>query len=429
MRLRNLLQAESFSRKNLGGTLEMAGFILLLFYLIAGVIYSAVLTPKPQLSDAEEYLNLSYNLLDGPGFSLDGIHLTACRPPAYGFFLAAVRALGGRIFSFRVAQFFLLGGTILLLHQLCSGKKMFAGLLIVTSLVICYPVLFYTCTTLYPQTLAGFLFVLALTLTLITPRRPVLNLLTGLSFGALILSVPTFLLTMIVVFGCARFLKMIRWRDILSIGLAASFVVGAWTLRNAACFHRFVPVASNSGLNFLVGNNERAVICEGAASEAMIPYYNTVANLNLDEFQADKFYWHAALSYIENNPSHALIQYSERVLNFFNTTNDYAPENHKEFSAWKQIVMATSYTFLIALLAWRLTATRRFPLTSREKLFLAVYILTAFTSAIFVTRIRLRLPFDYLVIAIIAPYLSQRLEIKAAVAPSSASAESTGNEN
>ena len=411
MRLRDLFQARSFSEKSPGDIFGSAGVLLLLIYLLAGVIYSAVAAPVARFSDEEEYLKLSYNLLHGPGYSMDGVHMTACRPPGYAFFLAGIRAMGGGFFSFRVAQFLLLGATILLLYRLCSERKVFAGLLIVTGLVICYPVLFYTSATLYPQSLSGFLFILALTLTLATPRGLVLNLGAGFSFGALILEVPTFLFTMVVVLGAARFLKIIRWRDVLLIALAASFIIGAWTLRNAVCFHRFVPIASNSGMNFLMGNNGQATAYEAAANIGMEPYYQQTKKLGLDEFQSDHFYQESALTWIKMHPGHALVLYFEKVLNFFNIMNVYASQNHTEISAWKQIVMAAGYLLLLGLLGWRLIEIKRFPLIPREKLFLTVYVLSAFTSAIFFTRIRHRLPYDYLIIAIIALNLSRRLEI------------------
>jgi len=394
-----------------GNFLEMAGVLLLLLYLLAGVIYSAVVAPVARFSDEQEYLRLSYHLLHGPGYSMDGVHLTACRPPGYAFFLSAIQAMGGGFFSFRVAQFLLLGATIFLLYRLCSEKKMFAGLLIITSLVICYPILFYTSATLYPQTLSGFLFILALTLTLAAPRGLVLNLVTGFSFGALILEVPTFLFTMGVVLGAACFFKIIRWRDVLLITLAASFIVGAWTSRNAVCFHRFVPIASSSGMNFLMGNNEQATPYQAAGNVGMTPYYEQTQKLGLDEFQIDHFYQEAALTWIKTHPGHALVLYLEKVLNFFNIMNVYSSQNHEEISAWKQIVMAASYLLLLGLLGWRLIEIKRFPLIPREKLFLTVYVLSAFTSAIFFTRIRHRLPYDYLIISIIALNLSRRLEI------------------
>lgn len=411
MSLSDLFQAGSLSRKLSAAMLERTGFLLLLLYLLAGIIYSSVVAPVARFPDEQDYQKLSYNLVYGPGYSMDGVHLTACRPPGYAFFLAGIRALGGGFISFRIVQFLLQGATILLVCRLCSERKMFAGLLIVTSLVICYPVLFYTSGTLYPQTLSGFLFILALTLILVSPRWPGLNVVAGFIFGLLILVVPTFLFTMAVVLGAACFLKILRGRDVLLIALAAFLVVGTWTWRNAICFDRFVPVASNSGENFLMGNNEKATAYEAAANVGMAPYAEHVRKLGLDEFQSDHFYREAAMAWIKTHPTKALVLYFEKVLNFFNIMNIYSSEIHSEVSVGRQVVMAASYLLLLGLLGWRLIEVRCFPLSRREIFFLVVYVLSAFTSAIFFTRIRHRLPYDYLIIAIISMNLSRRLEI------------------
>ena len=430
MSLRDLFLPGNESGKSREKNLERIGVILLLLYLLAGMIYSAVLPAVARFPDEDEYLKLSYNLVHGPGYSMDGVNLTACRPPGYAFFLAGIRVLGGGFFSFRAAQFLLLGATVVLLSRLSSEKKPFAGLLVVTCLVICYPLLFYTSATLYPQILAGFLFVLALVLTLIEKRGLALNLVTGLTFGALIFEVPTFLFTMVIGVGAAGLLKIIRWRDVLVIVLAASLVVGAWTARNAALFHRFVPIASNSGLSLLMGNNSTVIAYEAASNVGMNPYYARARSLGLDEFQSDRFYRDQAVSWIQAHPGHALVLYFEKVLNFFNIINVY--QTRQEVTAWKQAVMAVAYLLLLGLLAWRLAEIRRFPLVPREKLFLIVYILSAFTAAIFFTRIRYRLPYDYLIMAIIAQHLSRRLEIwmtsrRSSKAPGRSGAEEATN--
>ena len=102
--------------------------------------------------------------------------------------------------------------------------------------------------------------------------------------------------------------------------------------------------------------------------------------------------------------------YLEKTLNFFNVWNEYAKGTAAEVSPWKQIVMAASYVLLVGLLFWRLTERKRFPLATWEKLFLIVYVLSAFTTAIFLTRIRHRLPFDYLLITVVTLHLSRRLQ-------------------
>ncbi len=213
---------------------------------------------------------------------------------------------------------------------------------------------------------------------------------------------------MVIALGASGLLKIIRWRDVLVILLAASLVVGAWTARNAEIFHRFVPISSNSGVNLLMGNNSTVVAYRAAANVGMTPYYTHARDLGLDEFQSDRYFRDQAVSWIKAHPGHALILYFEKVLNFFNIVNVY--QTREEVTAWKQAVMAAAYLLLLGLLGWRLVEIKRYPLIPREKLFLIVYVLSAFTAAIFFTRIRYRLPYDYLIIAIVALHLSRHLE-------------------
>jgi hypothetical protein len=237
-----------------------------------------------------------------------------------------------------------------------------------------------------------------------------LDFAAGLTWGALFLTVPTFVLTFLVVLATAWALGLLRRRSGLIMILGAVIVVGAWTLRNEAEFHQFVPFASNSGENFLVGNSENTVPYGGSGNVDRTHYRQEARALGLDEFQQDRFYRQAALRWIADHPSRAFVLYLEKALNFFNGWNEYAPENQAEVSVWKQAIMAATYALLLALLVWRLVEFRRFPPEAWEKLFLITYVLSAFTLAIFFTRIRHRLPYDYLIIAVIAAHLSRRLQ-------------------
>ncbi len=98
--------------------LTRAGFILLAAYVIAGIIYSLILPPVARFTDESEYLRLTQHLLHGPGYSMDGIHLTASRPPGYPFFIAPIEALGGGFAGVRIVQFLQLAATVLLIYRL-----------------------------------------------------------------------------------------------------------------------------------------------------------------------------------------------------------------------------------------------------------------------------------------------------------------------
>jgi len=396
--------------KSRSTTLHLTGILFLILYFVAGAIYSINLTTETRFKDEREYLALSDYLLHGPGYSLDGVHLTALRPPGYPFFVTALKAMGGTNTCIRLAQYLLVISTILLIYRFCPKNARSTGLLVVTSLVMLYPVLFYTSATIYPQTLTAFLFILSMTLLAATPRGALLNLMTGLSFGLLILVTPTFIFTLIVALVMSKIFQIIRWRDCLYVLVAATFTIGLWTTRNAVLFHQFVPIASNSGYNLLLGNCENTVPYGGTANIDLVDYNNKAIAMGLNEFQMDHYYQKAAINWIEHHRLSAIALYFEKVLNFFNVWNEYSPLNSSEIVPWKQLVMAFTYMMLLALLIWRLLERNRFPLIPLEKLFLAVYVLSAFTSAIFVTRIRYRLPYDYLIIAIIAIHLNNRIQ-------------------
>ena len=393
--------------------LRVAGMILLLLCLVAGVAYSFTLsTTHWRYPDEGEYIQLSGNLVHGPGFSMDGVHLTAMRPPGYPFFLAAITALGGGVIAMRIVQYLLFGATLLLVCRLLPEKNRFGALLVVTGVAMLYPLLFYASATLYPQTLAAFFFILFLNLLLVSPRGFLINLTTGLPFGVLMLVVPTFALTLIVTLAVACLLKIIRRTDAVPILIGAALMVSVWTARNEIIFHRFVPFATNSGTNFLIGNCENTVPWGGAGNVDQTGYWQKARDLGLNnEFDEDHFYQQEALTWIKEHPTRAFILYLEKTANYFNVYNAYAPGTNAETSPWKQVVQGASYLTLLGLLAWRLAEAKRFPLVPREKLFLAVYVLTAFTMAIFFTRIRHRMPYDYLIITIVAMHLSRRLQL------------------
>jgi hypothetical protein len=391
--------------------LRVAGIVLLVLSFVAGTLYSFSLPTKARFPDEAQYLDLSQNLLHGPGFSFDGEHLTAARPPGYPFFLAMIEATGGGMVAMRIVQYFIFAGTILLTCQLFPAKPRFASLLTVTGVVMLYPVLFYTSSTLYPQTLSAFLFILALVLVLKTQRGFLLNVATGLVFGALLLVVPTFALTLPILLVAAWFLKIIRWHEGIPIAIGVVLIVSVWIARNEMVFHKFVPFASNSGANFLIGNCPTTIPYGGSGNIDRTHYQDEARALGLDEFQEDKYYQQAAMTWIKQNPERAFVLYLEKTANYFNVYNAYAPGTMSEASPWKQIVMGATYVLLLGLLGWRLAEVKRFPLLPREKLFLIVYVLTAFTMAIFVTRIRYRLPYDYLIIAIVVMHVSRRLQL------------------
>lgn len=389
-----------------GSSLRWAGLGLLGLYVLAGIVYSCLLPAAGRFPDEVEYLALTRNLLHGPGFSLDGVHLTAFRPPGYSFFLELT---GNSVVASRILQYGMLAGIILLLARLFPQRDRDAAVLITTLVVAIYPLFFYTGSTLYPQTLAGFLFVLVLSLLLRGPRQWPMYILIGLIYGYLILVVPTFLLTLFLLLGAAWWWNILRWHQGALLTVSAAAIVLLWTGRNYVEFKQFVPIASYSGAQLLIGNCDNTIPYGGSGNISTTRYHEEAKALGLDEFQEDHYYQHAAIAWIEAHPGHAFVLYLEKAANFFNVYNEYAPESRAEVTPWRQALLGLCYGLLLALLIWRLAEWRRYPLSSMEKLFITIFVLSAFTQAIFFTRIRLRLPYDYLIVAIIAMHLARRL--------------------
>jgi hypothetical protein len=71
--------------------------------------------------------------------------------------------------------------------------------------------------------------------------------------------------------------------------------------------------------------------------------------------------------------------------------------------------MLVSYGLLLGLAILRLLGARSIPLTSFERLLLSLYLLSALVHALFFTRIRFRLPFDYALILLAGLFLGKLL--------------------
>lgn len=76
--------------------------------------------------------------------------------------------------------------------------------------------------------------------------------------------------------------------------------------------------------------------------------------------------------------------------------------------------MLVTYYPLLALMLLRLMLRRRVPVSPFEGYLLALYLLGALVQAVFFTRIRFRVPFDLLLIALDALFLSYLIEPRSA---------------
>jgi len=394
------------------GTLQSGRFlaVVIALVLIAGVFYTIALGEQLRfLPDEQDYFAIAGNLVQKGLYSLDGETPTAYRPPGYPFIIAILRWFGAGVRTVRYLNFVLFAGSLYLLYRIIARQESRLPAFIGVVLTLAYPVLFFTAGTLYPQTLAAFL--LLLVLEIITRETPGwwATLLSGLLLGYLVLTVPTFI---IVLFLVGIWLGVIKpaanWRSALLALIVASLLIAGWTLRNHQVFDKYLFISTNSGENLLLGNNEQTTPNAGRTID--ISAYMRVAE-SMNEVEADRYYRSVALEYIQTHKARTVWMYFLKFLNYFNYSNRLVTQ--VEGNSVRDLLMLFTYGPLLLLAVARVLSLRAYPLSRFEILLTLLYLAHGFVTALFFTRIRFRLPFDYLLIMLAAMFVSRWLSARA----------------
>lgn len=395
----NFIPAISRLEKNSGVVLVA----LILAMIFAGTIYSFVLGNDLRYPDEREYYQIARNMALSGNFSLDGEKPTAYRPPGYSFFLAPFVLLGAAVPQLRILNCVLLAACMFLMYRIVKEQASALAGLGAAIGVLCYPVLFYTAGTLFPQILGACLLLLIIHL---LTRKIVLKrdcVLAGIAFGCLILTIPFF------VFMLAPFAVWLYWTRVnpWRTGVAAFLVTAlvlpcVWSARNYIVFDTFVFVSANSGDNLLLGNSERAGPNTGVSTD-IARYRDQSRQMGLDPVERDDYFKTKAIEWIWGNKVQAVQLYCLKLVNYFNYRNQLWVD--EEASSVKDLLMLFTYGPLLGLCLVRVCMLKRFKLSSFEILLLGLYVFSALVYAVFFTRIRFRLPFDFLLICVAAMFL------------------------
>jgi hypothetical protein len=319
-----------------------------------------------------------------------------------------------------MANFVFLALAIWFLYRILQTVRLPLAGVISGFLVLGYPVLFYAAGTLFPQIMASSLFLLVIWLCARDADWQKEMALGGLAFGYLILAVPYFLLVLPTVAIHPWVLgQRAKWsRAALLVGVAAC-VVSAWTCRNYVVFHRLIPVSTNNGVNLLQGNNDntRALLGGGvAAADVDLSRYTAEAKVKFgnDEIAISSFYRERALEWVKTHKWEAAKLYLLKCLYHFSYRNDLSIKS--EQSRTKDLIMLLTYGPLLAVFIVRMTLLRRYRPSRLEWMMILIYVANVLCSAVFYPRIRFRLPFDFLLVALVATFLDRLLPDEADVA-------------
>jgi len=380
---------------------------LLLWLLCMGLLYSSLLGDALRFADERHYHTIAENMIANGLYSLNGEDVTAFRPPVWPTFIAIFKYFDTNVFLLRLVSYFLYALTLLVLYNLLL--RLYNPTTAIVAIVIAsfYPFFFYTAGTFYPQTLAALLFLLLLYLATVGHFSFVKALLFGLVGGLLALTVPPFFVIsgLIVFWLIYHVLRKdgVAPKRLINPVLAGSiivFIVLAWSYRNYVVFDDFIMISSNLGINLLLGNSIHSGMDTGVMVD-LSAYKAGTAQLN--EAQLNRHYTNAALSYITANPVEAASKYVLKVLNYFNYSNNLATASERNF--WKTVLGFISYMPLLVAFFLRIYFYKSKKTTKFECLCIFLYIFNAFFMALFFTRIRFRLPFDYLLISVVSIWL------------------------
>ncbi len=347
--------------------------------------------------DEVAYLDLAQHLVAGHGYVNEVLMPTAYRPPGYPFWLAPWVMLPGSILLMKLLNVVLMGATLWFMHDLVRAQAPKVAWLAGAG-ALAYPVWTFTVSTLYPQPLfmallMGMVWLLAKQGEHVSPRASVF---VGVLAGAAVLAVPAFLPLSAVLawhlFQTRRLQGRSGLPGLIHLGLGMALVISPWTLRNWLVMGAWIPVSTNGGINLAMGNNDMA----GANTGTNLPisYFIAMLPTQVSEQEENRIFVQFALDWMRANPVHAAGLYAQKWLNFFNFQANLVTE--QGHSMLKDLVMASTYYPMLAIVAVRCLWCRDVPLSRMERFMGLMYLCASLWMALFFTRIRFRLPFDAL---------------------------------
>ncbi|MDD5020325.1 MAG: glycosyltransferase family 39 protein [Candidatus Omnitrophica bacterium] len=289
------------------------GIILTCAFLLR-LVWVYLFSPPELTSDPLAYHGIALKILSGEGFR-HGVKF-AFMPPAYPFFLAGIYKVFG-ISSLAVKLVQVILSTLTCGFMFALGKMLVSRRAGVWAALFCafYPQMIRYAGELWSETLfltffTGALFFLLKSLSG-NWKNPVL---AGIFLGgsALVREIGFLFVIPVLLWLFLVFQKKGRMRFVISkgglIAVSMAVVVLPWVIRNYYIFGKVVPIATNGGINFYIGNNPRTtgefqwVLPEGIQWPDCTPGIDEEA-IKVMELEAGRQGYRQGMAFIRNNPA------------------------------------------------------------------------------------------------------------------------------
>ena len=399
----------------LAGRERHLAFLIICLVVLTSWVATVMSGDQIKSADERAFFAIAQSLAFEGRFAENG-ELTAYRAPGQAFFLAPFVRFGAGMTELRLLGGVLIGLGLLLAFDLVRRRAgPLAGLLAV-GMIPCWPPILYSSTTLYPQTLGAFLLVLLIWLLDRLSDEPKISrvVLAGLTYGALVLTVPIFVL-MSPIFAVWILLSVQQgFSRLVIFGVVSAALTCSWTVRNYVVFDAFVPVASSSGYNLLAGNTANARY--NTSLNIRFPEHVYTEITGVGEIERSKIFTRTALEEISADPARVARLYGAKFLHWFHYSNRLLSDDVIEGGASgvsvgaRDLILLVTYMVIVLPLAMRLVMLRRYPFRKIEVLSVALWIGLGLVYAIYFTRVRFRIPVDWLIISSNAMFLACLIE-------------------
>jgi tetratricopeptide (TPR) repeat protein len=306
----------------------LIGFALIAFAVKAIYVVQSAgsLQIRVPIMDTRHYDNTARDILNGNFLRREAFFMG----PLYAYFLAAVYGLFGRDFTVvRLIQ--AVGGALTVVLTYLLGKRVFRpsiGLLGAVLLTLYGAITFYE-TQMLMMWMGALLNVSALLLLLsVQPRARwsayvapgILLGLSALARANILLFCPIAAVWIVFVQG-----GMGRWRKAAVFAAAVVVAILPATIHNYIASRDFVPVTSNAGINFYIGNNERATgIFDPPPGTDFISdattrsYVERLMGRDMSPSEVSGYWFKRAYAFIRSDPAAELKLLARKTIMFFN---------------------------------------------------------------------------------------------------------------